>query len=92
MSGARKTSAEYLQDHIRELNDINDEGSNGKKMIGLVTMVMYDDGRCYPHASGVVDHARAIGLLQTYLLSITLGEHQRWCERAISRGVLEEGL
>lgn len=93
MNDARKTPEEYLQDHLHEVVAIHESGGQqGKKMIGLVTLVCYEDGRYYPHDSGYIDHPRALGILQTYLMGLTLNGHQRWTEGAIERSKLERGL
>lgn len=92
MSNESKSPIGYLHDHLVELAKLEASEVEGKRMVGLVTLVCYEDGKYYPHASGYIDHARALGILQTYLIGLTLNEHQQWCNKAISRSSLEGGL
>jgi hypothetical protein len=92
VSDERKTPAEYVADHVRELADIHEQGKDGKRLIGLVTLACYGDGLYYPHASGLIDHARALGITQTFLIGLTMADHERWARSAIERRILERGL
>lgn len=73
---------EFVIKHMSELNNLILLGHEGKRVVGLVAMVAYEDGTVYPHATGRYPAAKTERLCSFLMGADMIRSWEAWCARA----------